>query len=148
MALPDSGIKKVIIPKASLPQRSGENQNYSVRFRIVSEDKNRNSHWSVKYTLALPDVVETEIDYRVAVDQAHDTITTVWTPPTGTRSEFDVYVKWDNEPWQFASTVFTTTYSTIIKTGANHVQIAVQVPTFPKKRYTGSTLFESTQKNV
>jgi hypothetical protein len=146
MALPDSGIKKVIIPKASLPQRSGENQNYAVRFRIVSEDKNRSSHWSVKYTLALTDVIG--IDYRVAVDQTHDTITTVWTPPTGTRSEFDIYVKWDNDPWQFVSTVFTTSHATIIKTGAQYFKIAVQVPTFPKQRYDGSTLFESAQENV
>ena len=146
MALPDSGIKKVIIPKSSLPQRSGENKNYAVRFRVVSEDKNRNSHWSLKYTVLLPDVIE--IDYRIAIDQSHDMVTTVWTPEAGTKSEFDVYIKWDSGPWQFVSTVFTTTYSTIIKTGANHVQIAVQVPTFPKQRYTGSTLFESTQENV
>lgn len=146
MASPDSGIKKVIIPKSSLPQRSGENKNYAVRFRVVSEDKNRSSHWSIKYTVPLPDV--TEIDYRIAVDQSHDMVTAVWVPEAGTKSEFDVYIKWDSEPWQFVSTVFTTTYSTIIKTGANHVQIAVQVPTFPKQRYAGSTLFESTQENV
>ena len=146
MALPDSGIKKVIIPKSSLPQRSGENSDYAVRFRVVSEDKNRSSHWSIKYTVPLTDVAT--IDYRVAVEQSHDTITTIWTPESGTKSEFDVYVKWDNEPWQFVSTVFTTSYATIIKTGAVHFQIAVQVPTFPKQRYTGSTLFESTQENV
>jgi hypothetical protein len=146
MASPDSGIKKVIIPKSSLPQRSGENKNYAVRFRVVSEDKNRSSHWSIKYAVPLPDV--TEIDYRIAVDQSHDMVTTVWVPESGTKSEFDVYIKWDSEPWQFVSTVFTTTYSTIIKTGASLVQIAVQVPTFPKQRYTGSTLFESTQESV
>lgn len=146
MALPDSGIKKVIIPKASLPQRSGENKDYAVRFRIVSEDKNRSSHWSVKYSVPLPDVIG--IDYRVAVNQTSETITTVWTPEPGTKSEFDVYVKWDSQPWQFISTVFTTSHSTIIKTGATTVQIAVQVPTFPKQRYAGSTLFESPQENV
>ena len=146
MQTPDPGIKKVVIQKSSLPQISGENQNYSLRFRVVSEDKNRSSHWSTKYRLAVPNIAQ--IDYRVAVDQSHDTVTAIWTPEVGTKSEFDVYVKWDNEAWQFASTVFTTTYSTIIKTGATHVQIAVQVPTFPKKRFSGSTLFESTQKNV
>lgn len=146
MATADSGIRKVIIPKSSLPEISGENQNYVVRFRVVSEDKNRSSHWSTKYRLPVPSV--TQIDYRVAVDQSNQMITSVWVPDPGTRSEFDVYVKWDNEEWQFLSTVFTTTYSTIIKTGADYVQIAVQVPTFPKKRFAGATLFESTQTNV
>jgi hypothetical protein len=146
MEMPDSGIKKVVIQKSSLPEISGANQNYSLRFRIVSEDKNRSSHWSTKYRLSVPSV--TGIDYRVAVDQSHDMVTAVWVPEAGTKSEFDVYIKWDNEAWQFVSTVFTTTYSTIIKTGANHVQIAVQVPTFPKERFAGTTLFESTQQNV
>ena len=146
MALPDSGIKKVIIPKSSLPQRSGENSDYSVRFRVVSEDKNRSSHWSIKYSIPLANV--SEIDYRVAGSQAHDTITTVWTPDAGTKSEFDVYVKWDSEEWQFVSTVFTTSHANIIKTGAQTFQIAVQVPTFPKQRYAGSTLFESPEENV
>ncbi len=146
MATADSGIKKVIIPKSSLPEISGENQNYVIRFRVVSEDKNRSSHWSTKYRLPVPSVAQ--IDYRVAIDQSHDMVTAVWVPEAGTKAEFDVYVKWDNEEWQFVSTVFTTTYSTIIKTGANHVQVAVQVPTFPKKRFSASTLFESAQTNV
>lgn len=146
MATADSGIRKVIIPKSSLPEISGENQNYVIRFRVVSEDKNRSSHWSTKYRLPVPSV--DQIDYRVAVEQSHDMVTAVWVPAVGTKSEFDVYVKWDNEEWQFVSTVFTTTYSTIIKTDATHVQIAVQVPTFPKSRFAGATLFESTQQNV
>lgn len=146
MTMPDAGIKKVIVPKSSLPRQSGANQNYVVRFRIVSEDKNRSSHWSTKYRLAIPAVEQ--IDYRIAVEQSHDMVTAIWVPENGTRSEFDVYVKWDSETWQFVSTVFTTSYSTIIKTGATHVQIAVQVPTFPKERFPGATLFESPQTNV
>jgi hypothetical protein len=47
----DSRVKKVVIPKSKLPAYSGENQSYIVRYRIVSEDKNRNSHWSPQYKL-------------------------------------------------------------------------------------------------
>lgn len=146
MALPDKGIKKVIIPKSFLPQRSGKNKNYALRFRVVSEDKNRSSHWSIKYNVDLPDV--TTIDYRIAIDASHDMINVVWVPEANTKPEFDIYIKWNDEPWEFVSTVFTTTYSTIIKNGANTVQVAVQVPTFPKQRYTGSTLFESTPESI
>lgn len=142
----DQGIKKVIIAKADLPQFYGTQQEYVVRYRIITEDKNRTSHWSPNHRIGLSDVAE--IDYRIAVEQSHDMITVVWTPDSGTKSEFDVYIKWDSEPWQFISTVFTTTYSTIIKTGAAHFQIAVQVPTFPKERFAGATLFESAQTNV
>jgi hypothetical protein len=142
----DNNIKKVIILKKDLPQFYGSDQEYVVKYRIITEDKNRTSHWSPNYKLPVAPV--TAIDYRIAVEQSHDMINAVWTPNSTTKSEFDIYVKWDSDPWQFISTVFTTSYSTIIKSGAAHFQLAVQVPTFPKERFSGATLFESTQINV
>lgn len=142
----DPNIKKVIISKKDLPQFYGSEQEYIVKYRIITEDKNRTSHWSPNYRLPVSNV--STIDYRIAVEQSHDMINAVWTPSQGTKSEFDIYIKWDTGPWQFVSTVFTTSYSTIIKTGANHFRLAVQVPTFPKERFTGATLFESAEINV
>jgi hypothetical protein len=46
MATPDSGIKKVTIPEADLPDLLPGLTKYVVRFRFVSDDKNRTSHWS------------------------------------------------------------------------------------------------------
>ena len=46
MATPDSGIKKVTIPAADLPDLPVGSTKYVVRFRFVSDDKNRTSHWS------------------------------------------------------------------------------------------------------
>lgn len=46
MATPDSGIKKVTIPAANLPDLPVGVTKYVVRFRFVSDDKNRTSHWS------------------------------------------------------------------------------------------------------
>jgi hypothetical protein len=42
--------KKVIIEKKDLPPLS-PNGEYLLRYRIISEDKNRTSHWSPIYTL-------------------------------------------------------------------------------------------------
>ena len=44
----DKNIKKNIILKKDLPSVIGDNTtlNYEIRYRIVSEDKNRLSHWS------------------------------------------------------------------------------------------------------
>jgi hypothetical protein len=44
--MPDAGIKKVTIFKNELPAVNANNVSYSVRYRIVSEDKNRFSAWS------------------------------------------------------------------------------------------------------
>lgn len=43
-------VKKVTVEKKDLPPLS-PNGEYLVRYRIISEDKNRTSHWSPIYTL-------------------------------------------------------------------------------------------------
>ena len=39
-------IKKVKISQDALPTTNSLTEKYDVRYRIVSEDKNRTSHWS------------------------------------------------------------------------------------------------------
>ena len=47
----DSGIKKVIIKSEDLPPLNSDQLGYYMRFRMVSEDRNRLSHWSPTYLL-------------------------------------------------------------------------------------------------
>lgn len=136
----DSGIKKAVVLKSSLPALSGIGQEYVVRYRIVSEDKNRFSHWSPQYKLGLPNLEP--IDYSVAVQSAFNTVTLVWDSVDDIK-EYDVYIKWGAAEWKYATTIATTTYSTLIKSGETTVKLAVQKPTFPKNRFSGSTLFET-----
>lgn len=42
----DRGTKKVIVKAADLPPLNSDTLGYYVRFRMVSEDRNRLSHWS------------------------------------------------------------------------------------------------------
>ena len=46
--MPDKNIKKNIILKKDLPNVIGDDTslNYEIRYRMISEDKNRLSHWS------------------------------------------------------------------------------------------------------
>lgn len=39
-------IKKIVIPKDSLPPINAEIDGYAVRYRLISEDRNQYSHWS------------------------------------------------------------------------------------------------------
>jgi len=50
----DSGIKKYRQSFANLPPISSTTEGYSLRYRIISEDRNRVSHWSPVY-LVIPD---------------------------------------------------------------------------------------------
>lgn len=57
--------KKTVIPKNSLPSLSPDGE-YVVRYRIVSEDKNRNSHWSpVYYIDAKPLIQQVSGDLQI-----------------------------------------------------------------------------------
>jgi hypothetical protein len=47
----DSGIKKAKVLVADIPPISSETEGYSLRYRVVSEDKNRVSHWSPLYLI-------------------------------------------------------------------------------------------------
>ena len=44
----DQGISKVTILKKDLPYYIGNNESlfYNIKYRIISEDRNRTSHWS------------------------------------------------------------------------------------------------------
>ena len=139
MPTPDPGIKKVIDQKSTLPGYFGTDQQYILRYRIVSEDKNRTSHWSLQYKLdAAP---QEQIDYSIVVSQTNNTVTVVWNNVKDVK-EYDVYVNWDSAGWDYVTTVATTTFASLIA-GSSTVQIAVQVPTFPQERFAGATLFET-----
>ena len=139
----DAGIKKVTILKSDLPGFNSLYGDYVVRYRIVSEDKNRTSHWSPQYKLIAPEVGEIEFSY--AKDLTNKMITFVWTPSDSSIGKFDIFLKWNNGAWAYTSTVSTTTFAAVIPDGATSLQLAVQVPTFPKARVEAGTLFESSQ---
>ena len=143
----DAGVKKAIIAKSSLPPLNGSNQSYILRYRIITEDKNRTSHWSPRYTLFAGGISTIPSDQRsIAVSGTGTTrtITAVWIPPTSLGiNNFDIYVKTNLGAYEYKTTVSTTTYATIASVG-DQVGIAVQVPTYPKTRFTSATLFEET----
>jgi len=122
--MPDKNIKKNIILKKDLPSVIGDNTtlNYEIRYRVISEDKNRLSHWSPINILEAQntedetgfdpnDVEGTSIPYNVAIKSSDHIAEISWTMPsllitnpTAEEKElqkiqaaiksFDVYVQW------------------------------------------------------
>ena len=141
----DAGIKKAILTKSSLPPLNGNTQSYILRYRIITEDKNRTSHWSPRYTLiagSVPTIESSQRSIVVAGTGSTRTITAVWVPPIGLgTNNFDIYVKTNLGQYVYKTTVSTTTYATIASVG-DQIGIAVQVPTYPKRRFPSATLFE------
>ena len=63
-----------------------------VRYRVISEDRNRQSHWSPVYVVRVPD-----FDYLGVVDvtPSDTAITAIWGDEYN-RPRYDVYVRWGN----------------------------------------------------
>ena len=107
----DAGIKKVTIPRAELPAVNANSNAYNVRYRVVSEDKNRFSAWSPIVQISAPSI--SLLTYSVSVNNTDLIITAVWNPnPDLALTNYDVFVRWigdnntdtlTNYPWTFAA---------------------------------------------
>lgn len=135
-------VKKVIVPQNELPAIGKILGKYIVRYRIISEDRNRLSHWSPSYVLETTPLPE--IQHKVSKDTSNEAVEVFWTPPsTLGLNLLDVYVKWGSGDWEYATNLSSTYYKVSIPNGATSVRVAVQVPTKDKVRLEDATLFES-----
>ena len=141
MSTPDFGIKKVIIPKSKLPGFFGENRKYLLRYRIISEDKNRTSHWSPAYKIIAEDT-PSEILNSMIIDTNNKVINLAWQPQTNVE-EYFIYIKWNNGGWQYYTKTSQTNYSIVYDAEKTYVHIAVQVKTIPLERFADAILFEN-----
>ena len=106
-------VKKAIVPKESLPPVDSETAGYVVRYRIISEDKNRLSHWSPIIPL---DPQYTYVSGNINIVSSGIT-TIAWDPVTikiGTTiirqaKDYDVWVKWSkaagNGDWNYVQRI-------------------------------------------
>lgn len=116
----DIGIKKVIISKDKLGTVGNVNE-YVVRYRVVSEDKNRASYWSPNYVVVSNPI--TPVSGNVSISK--DSVVATWANPLQ-RLGFDVFVGFNNVAPTWHGTTTTNSYS-FIKTGVLPVRVVVQV---------------------
>jgi hypothetical protein len=139
-------IKRVIVPKSKLPAYSGDTESYIVRYRIVSEDRNRTSHWSPQYKLPVLPYIDDDtpaVNFAIGLDPTKKIISVAWTPTADINNEFDIYLKWDSADWVYEKRVLTPSYTVLAKQGATSVKVCVQIPTFPTKKFEHAKIFES-----
>ena len=130
-------IKKAIIPKASLPAINSNTAGYSVRYRIVSEDKNRTSHWSPIFDTNSVQI--TSVEGVLSITPS--IITAVWDDELG-RPEYDVFVKFDSGSFFYHGTTPIHTYQ-FRNIGTVSVHVKVQVASSIKEVKAGLVIFDS-----
>lgn len=118
---------------------------YIIRYRIVSEDRNRISHWSPQYSLS-PVSATSAADDGIFLQTANGTLSVTWDiPANSTLKDFDVYVAWGtgvtqpgvNEgvgSYTYQATVSGNFFSMPIPdVGYTRVSVAIQTRTYPRK---------------
>lgn len=100
-------VKKVIIPKESLPALN-ENGEYIVRYRIISDDKNRFSQWSNQYII-LGSLDTPNPDENISVVVADTFVSSSWTDESF--RQYDVFVAWGTETGSVGSYTYFTSVS-------------------------------------
>jgi hypothetical protein len=172
----DAGIKQIRIKKSEFPlvqftttynnslsREEVQSLHYDFRYRVVSEDKNRFSHWSEIIRYPMPDVT-TPFPFtatnRFSISKAGnpEVISAVWSFPGDSENptdyvkffrdttQYDIWVRWNNNnvtdlnnvgwsAWEYSATVSSNSFSILKKDGSvKRVEIAVQVPTTIKIR--------------
>jgi hypothetical protein len=118
----DAGIKKSIVSIADLPAINPILEGYEVRYRIVSEDKNRTSHWSPSY-LIRPDF--TYVAGNITCNVSGGIATVAWNDVdiykdaqyVRTATEYDIWVKWDRDDggdWIYRSRIANTSIALLV----------------------------------
>ena len=133
----DANIKKTRILKSTLPAIDHDTLKYSARYRIISEDRNRTSHWSPIYNSAGVDVVVTS----GAVSKTGDVITAVWGDQNDF-PEYDVFVKFDSNEFFYHGKSKVHSYS-FLKTGTTTVRVKVQIVSSKKEIKAALNIFDS-----
>ena len=133
----DSNIKKTRILKSSLPPIDHDTEKYNIRYRVISEDRNRTSHWSPIYNSDGVDLVVTS----GAVSKAGDVITAVWGDQNDF-PEYDVFVKFDSGDFFYHGKSKVHSYS-FLKTGTTSVRVKVQIISSKKEIKAALNIFDS-----
>jgi hypothetical protein len=140
----DEGIKKTIITKEELPPlaKLGENEyGHLLRYRIISEDKNRFSHWSkiTPLTVFSADSPPPQVDGALNITES--SIAIVWDDELN-RPKYDIFVRFDDGDFFYHGTSPIHTYLILREVGFTSVDVAIQVESIVKERSEVLTICE------
>lgn len=122
MNSPDKGIKKVIVPRSSLPPVDKDGK-YLIRYRIASIDKNRYSHWSPIYKVTGKSVSVV----NGSIQKVGNIIIVAWQSNIDI-SLYDIFVKYNGESdYTYSGSSNLNNYSIVTTAGKTSADIAVQL---------------------
>jgi hypothetical protein len=137
MATPQ--IKNVNVLSSTFPSVNGSNE-YVVRYRIVTEDRNRYSQWSPIFRVAGKPVSLISEDKVVSTVNGR-AISIVW-QDIQTRPIYDLFIKFDDGEYLYHGSTSTPSYS-LISQGESNFRFLIQVGSIGKAISPSLSIFES-----
>lgn len=140
----DTGTKKVIIKKEEFPPLAKLSENvygHFLRYRVVSEDRNRFSHWSeiASLTAFTAESLPPQVEGTINVSGLSATI--VWDDEIN-RPKYDIFVSFNNNAFFYHGTSPIHTYSIIIPNDTTLIEVAIQIESIDKERSNILTICE------
>ena len=131
----DAGIKKVTIKKQELPplvKLAEDTYGHFLRYRIVSEDKNRFSHWSkmTPLTVFSADSLPPLVDGALNITES--SIAIVWGDELN-RPKYDIFVRFDDGDFFYHGTSPIHTYLILREAGFSSVDVVIQIESADKE---------------
>lgn len=132
-------IKKARILENNLPAINSITEGYEVRYRVISEDKNRTSHWS-PIVLVKPEF--TYVPGVIHHTKSGDVSTVAWNSVEIRKGSvlikealaYDIWVRWDRDDsgdWEYRSRIDTTSIALITPT--TYKKDGVVQPSLPNR---------------
>jgi hypothetical protein len=138
----DANIKKTRILKSSLPPVDFDTLKYNTRYRIISEDRNRTSHWSPIYNSDGATIIGT----TGAISVTDEIITAVW-GDQNLHPAYDVFVSFNGNPFFWHGTSAVHSYS-FLNEGTTTVRVKIQLASSKKEIKAGLEIFDSGSLNL
>lgn len=138
----DANIKKTRILKSSLPPIDHDTLKYNTRYRVISEDRNRTSHWSPIYNSDGTNIIGTS----GALSITEEIITAVW-GDENFHPEYDVFVSFDSNAFFCHGTSKVHSYS-FLNEGTTTVRVKIQLASSKKEIKTGLGIFDSGSQSL
>lgn len=129
---------RFVVPLNRLPITSASAQ-HIVRFRVISEDRNRISDWSPIFLFdSVGQTPSASVTYKLTeTGSAPKLLTLVWTGDYVTYNkqldanhQHDVFVSWSLGPYEYLGRQSGNGFSIPAKQGASKAQFYVQMPSY------------------
>lgn len=158
-------IKKITVDSESIVyyQADVDGIYRSARYRVISDDRNRFSHWSPIYRL---NYLPTSFTNNAGIHSATTgstpkNVTVTWGVPSpaiyANTETFDVFLQWKDSdddtsivvPWFYAGTVTSKTFSILIPSSdPSHIDAQIQLPSITKVKNDKLAVFKLVGHNV